>query len=57
MVGRVLKPLRRLFGSDSAATAIEYCLIAGLIALAIAGTLPQIGANLVAIFARIVAAV
>lgn len=55
MAGKTSRSVRRLINSDSAATAIEYGLIAGLIALVVAGSLTQIGTGLTSIFANIAA--
>jgi pilus assembly protein Flp/PilA len=38
--------LRKLLGDESGATAIEYGLIAALIAIVLVGTLRTVGANL-----------
>lgn len=46
-------PLRRLAASESAATAIEYGLIAGMIALAVAAVLPDLGSRVQALFASV----
>jgi pilus assembly protein Flp/PilA len=43
----------RLLDDESGVTAIEYALVAGLIALAIAAVLPMIGAELVVPFQTI----
>jgi pilus assembly protein Flp/PilA len=47
--------LRRFFRAESAATAIEYGLIAGLIAVAIITSLTSIGTNMSTNFDTIVA--
>jgi pilus assembly protein Flp/PilA len=45
--------IRRLLREDSGATAIEYALIASLIAIVIVGSLTGVGANLAATFGRV----
>jgi pilus assembly protein Flp/PilA len=42
-VGAIRRTLRRLLANERAATAIEYGLIAGLIAVAISAALSQLG--------------
>jgi pilus assembly protein Flp/PilA len=43
---RAVNILRKLLSDDSGATAIEYGLIAALIAIVLVGTLKTVGANL-----------
>lgn len=50
-----LPPLRRLLGNHKGATAIEYALIAGLIALVIVGALATLGTDLAAAYTNIAA--
>ncbi|MBI1359120.1 MAG: Flp family type IVb pilin [Alphaproteobacteria bacterium] len=40
---KVLPKLQRLFSDRRAATAIEYCILAGMIALVIVGAVSQLG--------------
>jgi pilus assembly protein Flp/PilA len=44
------RTLRRLLADDSGATAIEYALLAGLIAMAIIGSAIMVGETLAGIF-------
>jgi len=46
MLMRGLRPLRNLLQDSKAVTALEYALIAGLVALAIIGAVTKLGTNL-----------
>lgn len=53
MEGVVINLIGRLLGDDVGATAIEYGLIAALIAVAIIGAATSVGGNLATIFGNI----
>lgn len=52
MQARIMTFFSRLFASQSGATAIEYGLLAALLALAIIGTLISIGDQVLAYFMK-----
>jgi pilus assembly protein Flp/PilA len=47
---------KRFLADDSGASAIEYCLVASIIAMSIVAALPSIGSKVSAMFAQVAAA-